>query len=396
MTNPEKPLQLAGPRKLEPVDPENAVATRDPENPMVARTNSVSLLLAGAYAKASTLELTEAERSQLAADFPLDAFEFGARGDANLPYIEHAYVRERLFTVFGPGQWAVINRRSWLDEPGGWLYADVVLLVRGCYVGECIGAMRYGGNNKRLNYADAIKGAESDALGRIAGTQLGVGLQLWKKEFTRTLLQHRANGSTQSATSSTQNAPRPAATTVQVLSHVATNKTRSWAIAELCKTIPIEELEAYLVAMSWGTSAETWELAKVPITRVGVGQLANIIIEWTEATKGLGPEAGTGEPPTGADDFSEPFWNEIICVPRAGTKRVDYLKAPDTIRSLYEAAKAGDNKLRHRLFGLANEWAPSPWVDKEGNERPPNSSDVKCRAALDAFLEWERANGGDQ
>lgn len=166
-----------------------------------ARVDSVARVLDVAYQKASTLELTEEEIKKLLATFPDDAIRPGADGKPEMLYLEHAYIRDRLFSVFGPGRWALICRRLWSEEfftnKGGKacrVYGDCVLIVRGCYVGEAIGTGIYYLNNASSDYSDAAESAQSTALRRIAGKYLGIGLQLWQKEFTDGWKQRRANG----------------------------------------------------------------------------------------------------------------------------------------------------------------------------------------------------------
>lgn len=164
------------------------------------RTLSVAKSLDAAYMLASTLELTDDEIARLRADFDDECVTTGADGKQTLLYIAHAFVRERFHAVFRPGQWSLICRRMWPEDyvtakgdPAVRIYAECVLLVRGCYVGEAIGAMSYYPSNAAQNYSDAVEGAKSEALRRIAGKDLGVGLQVWKKAWCEGWFQrHRA------------------------------------------------------------------------------------------------------------------------------------------------------------------------------------------------------------
>jgi hypothetical protein len=172
--------------ELATVDHHGEIAEAEPtHDPQQARIDSVAKILDLAYQKASTLQLSPEESKALIAPFPDEAIRRGAGGNRDLLYIEHAYTRERLLEVFGPGQWALISRRMWTQSVGDSerVYADCVLLIRGCYVGEAIGVMTYYPNNARLNYSDAAEGAQSEALRRITGKYLGIGLQVWKKDF---------------------------------------------------------------------------------------------------------------------------------------------------------------------------------------------------------------------
>lgn len=158
-----------------------------------ARVDSVARVIDAAYQRASMLELTDAESKALLAPFPDSAIQPGAKGKENLLYVEHASIRGRMFEVFGPGRWSLIPRRMWTEEAGTAVrvYADCVLIVRGCYVGEAIGAGNYHRNNVQMDYSDAAEAAQSEALRRIGGKYLGIGLQLWNKAYTDEWKQRR-------------------------------------------------------------------------------------------------------------------------------------------------------------------------------------------------------------
>lgn len=157
-----------------------------------ARVEAVAETLKAAYVAASTLKLTPEEASALSEDFPDDAFSLGAGGDPNLIYISHAHLRQRLNKVLGIGAAVPIRRREWAEEFKYWkdganktgvrVYVDMVLLVRGCVVGEAIGDAVYYPDNAKTNYSDALESAKSAAFRRCA-KEFGVGLQAWMKEW---------------------------------------------------------------------------------------------------------------------------------------------------------------------------------------------------------------------
>ena len=188
--------QIPGAEMPEPVET-NAVALRDPNMPppekvtaTQARVEAVADALKVAYANASQLKLTPEEAKALAEDFPDEAFRLGAGGDPNLIYIEHAYLRMRLNSVLGVGAAVPIRRREWAEEfqyykdgqrkTGIRVYADIVLVVRGCVVGESIGDAVYYPENAKTNYSDALESAKSNAFRRCC-KEFGVGLQAWLK-----------------------------------------------------------------------------------------------------------------------------------------------------------------------------------------------------------------------
>ncbi len=156
------------------------------------RTEAVGNALDSAYAKASTLVLTKEESDALVKDFPDDAFRKGAAGKDNLIYIEHAELRQRLNSVLGIGAVVPIKRREWTerytfkdrktgkDREAVDIYVEMVLLVRGCVVGESIGDATYFPDNAATSYSDALESAKSAAFRRCA-KEFGVGLQAWRK-----------------------------------------------------------------------------------------------------------------------------------------------------------------------------------------------------------------------
>lgn len=188
--------QITGAEMPEPVET-NAIALRDTNMPppekvtaTQARVEAVADALKVAYANASQLKLTPEEAKALAEDFPDEAFRLGAGGDPNLIYIEHAYLRMRLNNVLGVGAAVPIRRREWAEEfqyykdgqrkTGIRVYADIVLVVRGCVVGEAIGDAVYYPDNAKTNYSDALESAKSNAFRRCC-KEFGVGLQAWLK-----------------------------------------------------------------------------------------------------------------------------------------------------------------------------------------------------------------------
>lgn len=86
------------------------------------------------------------------------------------------------------------------------------------------------------------------------------------------------------------------------------------------------------------------------------------------------------------------FWDVVITVPRKGEKKAEYDKHPDTIGLLYQAMKDGNEEAGHRLWGLAKNWDCAPREFK-GKIYQPTDADKVCREALDAFVEYEEANG---
>lgn len=168
-----------------------------------AKIDAVATLTAKAYERASELVLTPDEVKALQAEFPDDAFQPGAAGKEHLIYIEHAFLRDRLNSVFGPGAWALIPRSRWAEEfvssngkPASRVYVEAMLLVRGCFVAEAVGEMEYWKNNASQNYGDAVEGAKTAALRRCC-KEFGIGLQAWKKDWCAGWWERKRSGQRQ-------------------------------------------------------------------------------------------------------------------------------------------------------------------------------------------------------
>lgn len=91
--------------------------------------------------------------------------------------------------------------------------------------------------------------------------------------------------------------------------------------------------------------------------------------------------------------FAEDFWLVICPIPHKGQKRDEYLKNPDTIKSMFQALKGGDSDSGHRLWGFVRNYEPKPWQGRDGAMRQPNASDVNWRKALDQFADWSEKKG---
>lgn len=89
------------------------------------------------------------------------------------------------------------------------------------------------------------------------------------------------------------------------------------------------------------------------------------------------------------------FLKFVVPIPYKGQKRDEYLKNPDTIGGLYEAAKGGDTKASNRLFGFAEHFEPKGWEKRDGTPMPPSETDEKFRGALDAFMDWRNEGDGN-
>lgn len=193
-------------------------AEADTKRPNEYRAESIGKALDAAYARASTLQLTPDEAERLSADFPDEAFRLGAGGNASLIYIEHAYLRQRLNDVLGVGAAVPVRRREWsekfqYEKDGAWLdaavvYVDLVLLVRGCVVGEAIGEAVFYFSNKDGCYSDALESAKSNALRRCC-KEFGVGLQAWMKGWSEEWKRRNPSGKARTNGAPAKTTPPP-------------------------------------------------------------------------------------------------------------------------------------------------------------------------------------------
>lgn len=161
--------------------PLETTEAKPPATPQQMRVMEVSQALEPAYARASTLELTDGEIDQLMAPFPDGIVDI--RPHDGLIYISHIHISNRLNRIFKPGKWSLICRRHWLE--GSTMYGEYVLLIRGCFVGESIGGHPYVASNPKTNYSDALEATAGEALRRICGKRLSCGSQVWEPDYAK-------------------------------------------------------------------------------------------------------------------------------------------------------------------------------------------------------------------
>lgn len=386
--------------------------------PQQARNESIATMLDAAYQRASTLQLTPDEAEKLAADFPDEAFELGAGGDRSLLYLSHVYIRQRLNQVLGIGASVPIRRREWSEEftyfkdgknkQAARVYVEMVLLVRGCVVGEAIADAIYYKENSGDSYADTLEKAKSNAFRRCA-KEFGVGLQPWMKGFCEQWKQRNLAGGSQNAPKQYAASPertyqkpappanveRTAATPASVLPEKATPKTREYMWNQLVGTFGESGVVwNFLVGKGLVDAASddysTWNLEHVPTSKQALAALADEIRKTV---------AVPSEPEKGKllvdSDLPPDIHNAIITVPRRGMKRQEYLAAPDTIGSLYVAMKNGDQEAQKRLWGMVKGWNPEPYVDGNGKKWPVKAEDAQCRIDLDCFADFYASKHGE-
>lgn len=427
-----------------------------------AKVEAVANLTMKAYEQASTLKLTPEEVSSLQADFPDEAFKPGAAGKENLIYIEHAFLRDRLNQVFGPGQWSIIPRNRWAEPfttgrgtEGSRVYVEAMLVIRGAFVAEAVGAMEYYPKNESQNYGDAVEGAKTAALRRCA-KELGIGLQAWKQDWCNGWWARRKKSSgnaprshfdrqggmstppqsksPQAQAAATPGTPSPKTITPQQ-AIFADSDTRARMIVQLKDSLTL----AHEFFVKAGCILETEKLEDlplrfVPVTRRQFQALQNALAGFGNGEEALlpyapNPEAESSQKsggtlaattsqgrksaetnmppqkPTDRVDKSpsvesakakdpEWFWDVIISVPRKGMKKGEYDKHPDTVGSLYNEMKQGDKDAQSRLWGLVHHWDAVP-REVNGKVYQPSEADKVCRQALDAFADYEEKYSGE-
>lgn len=132
------------------------------------------------YPGASSLAFKPAEQKAFRRDFNDDELEITPDG---IVYAPAQLYRDRLDEVLGQGRWALLRQTTW-EIVNGVVMATFHLTVDQRYLFEATGAQKYHPNNKRMDYGDAIEGAESSALKRVC-KKLGIGNKLFIPKFRR-------------------------------------------------------------------------------------------------------------------------------------------------------------------------------------------------------------------
>lgn len=274
-----------------------------------AKVEAIAHLTKQAYSQAANLKLTPEESAALQADFPDDAFQFGAGGKENQIYLEHTAIRDRLNKVLGIGQWSIIPRSRWEEEftmtnkykqtvHASRIYVEAMLVVRGCFVAEAIGEMVYYKNNDSSNYADAVEGAKTAALRRCA-KEFGIGLQAFSKAFAngwwkRKQIAVKSEPVPTPVPSHPKPTPAPApapapAKVVPMPAAAATEKTRDWMIDMLlAKEGQPNRQQATDYFIKIGALIPTETIEDLPLKYVPTNKAA--LAELADAISGVGPE----------------------------------------------------------------------------------------------------------
>ncbi|MGE5351161.1 MAG: hypothetical protein ACM3P0_03705 [Acidobacteriota bacterium] len=160
---------------------ENAVSSYEQNNMQNIAENETTNLTPfnNMYQKASLLTVTEKEQKALEA--PLNPEEVEIRPDG-LIYYPQVFYREKLNSIFGIGQWALIQHS--ISKVGNTLCFDGSLYVRGCFVSRALGEHEYYENNRNTSWASVYEAAKSDCLVRCC-KDLGIAKELWQPAYGR-------------------------------------------------------------------------------------------------------------------------------------------------------------------------------------------------------------------
>ncbi len=144
------------------------------------RAAEITAALTPAYKNASKFKITKAEAKQLTKPFPDHVIEI--RSNDGAIFLPHIFLSQRLNEVFGPGAWALVCREHYHDTEARMIYAEHVLLIRGCAVGEAVGEHSFSALEGE-KYGDGLESTAAEALRRICGKRLSCGNQLWQSDF---------------------------------------------------------------------------------------------------------------------------------------------------------------------------------------------------------------------
>lgn len=113
---------------------------------------------------------------------PTEADIVEIRPDDGIVYVPAVHYRARLLEAFGPGAWALHPRGTKLM--GTVVTYQAALFIRGNFMSEAVGEMRYISNNPKMSYATSAEGAKSDCLTRCC-KDLGLFRELWDPAWRR-------------------------------------------------------------------------------------------------------------------------------------------------------------------------------------------------------------------
>lgn len=125
------------------------------------------------------LKLTAEQKEILYADFDDSLIEIKPTGIIYLPWV---FYSQRLYKAFGM-EWAMVPLRDPVIK-GNVVVVHYALVIKGAFIADATGDMKYWYNNEEMTFADCAEGAKSDCLRRVCKA-MGIGLKLWEPEYIR-------------------------------------------------------------------------------------------------------------------------------------------------------------------------------------------------------------------
>lgn len=142
------------------------------------------------FNNASLLALTKEERDAIMAPVPIDEIEIRPDG---FVYWPQAFYRERLNTVVGIGQWAIIPKEVKTEEVGNNVRVNYVgcLYIRNTFVALATGEHKFITTNANSSLASSTEAAKSDCLVRSC-KELSMANEIYKPSFVRNFQREHA------------------------------------------------------------------------------------------------------------------------------------------------------------------------------------------------------------
>jgi hypothetical protein len=77
----------------------------------------------------------------------------------------------------------LICRDHYIDEDARAIYAEHILVIRSCVVGESVGDRQFHEQSSKANYGDIVEWLAGQALRRICGKRLSCSAELWEPDY---------------------------------------------------------------------------------------------------------------------------------------------------------------------------------------------------------------------
>lgn len=358
--------------------PKSAPMAIAPRTATDMRVVEVSEALAPAYARASTLELTDEEVAALTAPFPDSSVDI--RPHDGLIFLSHINISDRLTKVFKPGKWSLVLRRHWLEQ--NIVYGEYILLIKGCYVGESIGGHPYQPNNPKVNYSDTLESTAAEALRRICGKRLSCGSQVWHKDYADAWVAknavQRAGKWYKQIQGTPQNAPPASANAVpSVPKPQPVPLTTEQRKARLITALEPLRPEALKVLVEEGVLMEGEDLADISLTtieRMSPNQMLALIqtVKQRRADADQIPDAEVVEPERPWESARLPFTSPKNPAAKKGMTLKELFANPETSKW---------------VWGLVQNFKAEPRTAANGKVYQPSEDDIAFAFACEQWRE---------